>query len=48
MSKLQRIIRDIVKQQMEFAEKQNKSTDKEYVRQLTYKQLIITEDGIER
>lgn len=48
MSKLQRIIRDIVKQQIEFAEKQKKANDKEYIRQLTYKQLIITEDGVGR
>jgi hypothetical protein len=48
MSKLQKIIKDIVKQQLEFAEKQNKTNDKEFIRQLTYKQLIITEDGVGR
>jgi hypothetical protein len=46
MSKLQRIIKDIVKQQLEFAEKRNQQHDKEFIRQLTYKQLIITEDGV--
>ena len=42
MSKLQKIIKDIVKQQLEFAEKRNQRDDKEFIRQLTYKQLIIT------
>ena len=48
MSKLQKIIKDIVKQQLEFAEKRNQRDDKEFIRQLTYKQLIITEDGLGR
>lgn len=48
MSKLQKIIKDIVKQQLEFAEKRNQRDDKEFIRQLTYKQLIITEDGVGR
>lgn len=48
MSKLQKIIKDIVKQQIEFAEKRNQKNDKEFIRQLTYKQLIITEDGVGR
>ena len=48
MSKLQKIIKDIVKQQLEFAKKRNQGNDKEFIRQLTYKQLIITEDGVGR
>lgn len=48
MSKLQKIIKDIVKQQLEFAEKRDQRDDKEFIRQLTYKQLIITEDGVGR
>ncbi|HOY41572.1 MAG TPA: hypothetical protein PLX60_06900 [Chitinophagales bacterium] len=48
MSKLQKIIKDIVKQQLEFAEQKSKSNDKEFIRQLTYKQIIITEDGVGR
>ncbi len=48
MSKLQKIIKDIVKQQIEFAVKRNQGSDKEFIRQMTYKQLIITEDGVGR
>ncbi|HMV14263.1 MAG TPA: hypothetical protein PKK18_11095 [Chitinophagales bacterium] len=48
MSKLQKIIKDIVRQQIEFADKKNKSNDKTYIRQLTYQQLIITEDFVGR
>jgi hypothetical protein len=47
MSKLQKIIKDIVKQQIEFADKKNRSHDKTFIRQLTYQQ-IITEDGVGR
>lgn len=48
MRKMKKIIKDIVKQQMEFAEKIDKRSDKEFIRQLTYKQLIITDDGVGR
>lgn len=48
MRKMRKIIKDIVKQQMEFAEKIDKRSDKEFIRQLTYKQLIITDDGVGR
>lgn len=48
MRKMRKIIKDIVKQQMEFAEKIDKHSDKEFIRQLTYKQLIITDDGVGR
>lgn len=48
MRKMRKIIKDIVKQQMEFAEKIDKHSDKEFIRRLTYKQLIITDDGVGR
>lgn len=46
MSKLEKIIKDIVRQQLEFAHKTNKHADKEFIRQLTYKQLPVTDGGI--
>jgi hypothetical protein len=48
MRKMRKIIKDIVKQQIEFADKIDKRSDKEFIRQLTYKQLIITDDGVGR
>ena len=48
MRKLRRIIKDIVKQQIEFAQQNEKGSNKEFIRQLTYKQLIITDDGVGR
>ena len=48
MRKLRNIIKDIVKQQVEFATKTEKYSNKEFIRQLTYKQLIITDDGVGR
>ncbi len=46
MSKLHKIIKDIVKQQIQFVVSQKKVSDKEYIRKMTYKQSIITEDGV--
>ena len=41
MTKLEKIIKDIVKQQIEFAQQIEKAADKEFIRQLTYKQIVI-------
>ena len=48
MNKLRKIIKDIVKQQIEFAKQSNQNCNEEFIRQMTYKQLIITEDGVGR
>ncbi len=48
MNKMKRIIRDIVRQQIEFVTKSKNKSNKNYIRKFTYQQLIITEDGIGR
>lgn len=46
MRKLNKIIKDIVQQQIQFVVTQKKALDKDYIRKITYKQSIITEDGV--
>lgn len=48
MKKLRNIIKDIVREQIKLAVKNNKEVNMEYLRLITYKQMIITEDGVGR
>ncbi|MCB0506708.1 MAG: hypothetical protein R2739_08660 [Chitinophagales bacterium] len=43
---MKKIIKDIVRQQMDYVAKSNKMQNKTFVRQFTYQQFIITEDEV--
>jgi hypothetical protein len=48
MKKLRKIIRDIVRQEAEYAQKMNAGRQLQKVRVASHKKMIITDDGVGR
>jgi hypothetical protein len=48
MKKLRKIIKDIVRQQAEYANRMNSVPQPQRVRNVSRKQMIITDDGVGR